>query len=46
MNFNWLVYQVECPNVQTTNGTEGVISFTNIGDIHQFIGHCLIPLDP
>ena len=26
--------------------TEGVILCIIIGNVHQFIGHCLIPLDP
>ena len=26
--------------------TEGVFSYIKIEDVHQFIGHCLIPLDP
>ena len=47
MDFDWLVYYVECPYVSTTkynNNTEGVIFV--IGDALQYIGHCLIPVDP
>ena len=44
LNFDWLVHIFECPNISTT--TEGVILCIIIVDVHQFIGHCLIPLDP
>ena len=43
----WLVVHiVECPNISTTNcklqrGNLYII----IGDVHQLIGHCLIPID-
>ena len=39
----WLVYLVEWPNVSTTKGT--TLCFI-IGDVHHYIGRCLIPLDP
>ena len=46
--FNWLVHKVECPNVSTTNCNPqkaGLILCFIIRDVHQFIHHCLIPLD-
>ena len=43
VNFDWLVNQVECSNVSTT---EGVILCIIIRDVHEFICNCLIPLDP
>ena len=48
MNFDWLVYYVECLNVPLTNcdPQKGIILCINFGDTHQFIGQCLIPLDP
>ena len=37
----WLVGSLgECPTI------EGIILWIIIGDIHQYIGNCLIPLDP
>ena len=30
--------------VLTPNSTEGVILCVIIGDVHQFTGHCLIPI--
>ena len=44
INFDWLVFDIECSNVSTTE--EGLIVCIVIGDVHQFIRHCLIPLDP
>ena len=42
----WLIYL----SVETTQSliasTEGVIMCIITGDVHQFIGHCFIPLDP
>ena len=45
MNFDFLVYKVECSNVSTTkcNLHKGLCVIN--GDVHQFIGNCLIPLD-
>ena len=37
------IYLVQCPNSLTT---ERVILCIIIWDVHQFIGHCLMPLDP
>ena len=45
MNFDWLVYLVECPNVSPTY-TKEVILCLIIWDVHQFIAHCFIPSDP
>ena len=41
-------YFVECLNVLTTNCNlqYGYFLFIIIGDIHEFIDHCLIPIDP
>ena len=41
---NWLVNQIERFN-NYFSSTEGAILCIIIGDIHPFIGHCLIPLD-
>ena len=41
--YDWLVHQVECSNVSTT---KGLILCIIIWNVHQFIGHCVIPLDP
>ena len=43
LNFDWLLLLFECPNVSTT---KEVILCILIGDVHQFIGHCVITLDP
>ena len=43
VNFDWLVNQVEFPNVSTT-----YFNLHNAFNVHQFIGHCPIcpiPLD-
>ena len=43
----WL-FNFECLNVIYNHkllSTEGVISTIIIGDLHQFISHCPIPLD-
>ena len=47
LNFDWLVHEDEFPNESTTNCIlqKGVIFRIINGDEHQFIGHCLIPLD-
>ena len=46
LNFNKLVHKVECPNVSTTicNLQKGYFFCIIIGDVHQFIDPCLIPL--
>ena len=45
--FDWLLHKDECSNFSTTNcNFEGVILEITIGDVHQFIDHHLIPLDP
>ena len=48
MNLDWLVHLIQCPNVSTfdCNCTEWSILCIIIGDVHQFIGLCLIFLDP
>ena len=45
-DFDWLIHQVECLNDSTTkNGIyRGVILCIIIGDVYQFIGHCLFTL--
>ena len=47
VNFHWLFYKVECSIVSIINFYLHQGNFViNIGDLHQFIGHCLIPLEP
>ena len=43
MKFDWLVHSVKCPHLSTTNYN---LQKGYFGDIHQFIAHCLITLDP
>ena len=40
-------FLIECPNVSTNENNlhTGVILCIIIGDVHKFIGHCLISLD-
>ena len=49
VNFDWLIQrfiQLSVQNFQPLiQSTEEVILCIIIGDIHQFIGHCLIPVD-
>ena len=44
---DWLVQEVEYPNVATNDCIlqKEVILCLIFGDVHQVIGHCLIPLD-
>ena len=42
VNFDWLIHKVECSNFSVTNFNLVILSII-IGDVHQFIGHCLIP---
>ena len=45
LNFDCLVHKVKSPNVLTTDCSI-LIWCIIINGVHQFIGHCLIPLDP
>ncbi len=50
LNFDWLVYKVECLYISSQPliliYKKEVILCIIIGDVRQFIGHCLFPLDP
>ena len=47
LNFDWLVHLIKCPNASTTNcNYRKYILYIIIGNVHNFIGHCPIPLDP
>ena len=47
-NLDWLVYWVSKRFDLQLQSTKGVILciIIAIGDVHRYIGHCLIPLDP
>ena len=49
VNFDWFIHLVDCSNVSTTYlifNLKVIFFCTIIGVVHQFIGQCLIPLDP
>ncbi len=46
-NIDWLVHLVECQKVIVIYRRGNFVHFhCHIGDVYQFVGHCLIPLNP
>ena len=46
VSYGFHIFRVHDKMVINIKSTEGVILFITIRDVHQFVVHCLIPLEP